>query len=116
MNVLTRISSLENTLSRSPRLVDLVLKKRSREDCNSLLIKIGIDESGGFLKFCMSIFDINNFVSKNESGLSKKLKDSGVKKTFLCARELRERQKTLGQFRVAKARLQIHNCSRPQAL
>ena len=38
-----------------PRLVDLVLKKRSLEDCNSPLIKIGLDEGGGFLKFCMSI-------------------------------------------------------------
>ena len=47
-----------------PRLVDLVLKKRSLEDFNSLLIKIGIDEGGGFLKFCMSLFDINNLVSK----------------------------------------------------
>ena len=66
-----------------PRLVDLELKKRSLEDCNSLLIKIGIDGGGGFLKFCMSIFDINNLVSKNESSLSKKFKDSGVKKRFL---------------------------------
>ena len=48
-----------------PRLVDLVLKKRSLEDCNSLLIKIGIDGGGGFLKFYMSVFDINNLVSKN---------------------------------------------------
>ena len=62
-----------------PLLVDLVLKKRSLEDCNSLLIKIGIDAGGDFLTFCMSVFDINNLVS----GLSKKFKDSGAKKTFL---------------------------------
>ena len=68
-----------------PRLVDLVLKKRSLEDCNSLLIKIGIDGGSGFLIFCMKIFDINNLVSKNESSLSKKRKDSGVKKAFLIA-------------------------------
>lgn len=65
------------------RLVDLVMKKRSLENCNSLLIKIGIDGGGGFLKFCMSIFDIDNLVSINKTGLSKKIKDSGVKKVFL---------------------------------
>ena len=64
-----------------PRLVDLVLKKRSLEDCNSLLIKIGIDGGGDFLTFCMSVFDISNLVF----GLSKKFKDSGAKKTFLIA-------------------------------
>ena len=68
-----------------PGLVDLVLKKRSLEDCKSLLIKTGIDGAGNFLKFCMSIFDINSLLSKNESGLSKKYKDSGVKKTFFIA-------------------------------
>ena len=81
---------LESTLSRPKlyamtltRLVYLILKKRSLEDCNSLLFKIGIDVGGSFLKFCMSIFDINNLAFKNESGLSKKFKDSRVKNTFL---------------------------------
>ena len=68
-----------------PRLVDLVLEKRSLENCHSPLIKISIDGGGGFLKFCMSIFDIDNLVSKNKTGLSKKFKDSGVKKVFLIA-------------------------------
>lgn len=54
-----------------PRLVDLVLKKRSLEDCNFVLIKIRIDGGGSVLKFCMSIFGINNLLSKNKSGLSK---------------------------------------------
>ena len=65
-----------------PRLVDLVLKKRSLENCHSPLIKISIDGGGGFLKFCMSIFDIDNLVSKNKTGLSKKFKDSGAKRYF----------------------------------
>ena len=58
---------------------------RSLEDCNFLLIKIGIDRGDGFLKFCTSVVDNDNLVSKNESGLSKNFKDSGVKKTFLIA-------------------------------
>ena len=58
---------------------------RSLEDCNFLLIKIGIDRGDGFLKFCTSALDNDNLVSKNESGLSKNFKDSGVKKTFLIA-------------------------------
>ena len=63
----------------------MVFKKRSLEDCNSLVIKIGIDGRSCFLKFCMSIFDIDNLVSKNETSLSKKSKDLGVKKVFLIA-------------------------------
>ena len=52
---------------------------------NTILIKIGINGDGVFLKFCMSIFDINNLVFRIESGLSKKFKDSGVITTFLIA-------------------------------
>ena len=120
---------LENTLSRPKlyvmiltRLVYLILKKRSLEDCNSLLFKAGIDVGGSFLKFYMSIFDINNFAFKNESGLSKRFKDSRVKSYIFdrccsrSARELRKHQNRLDQFGVAKARLQIDNCNRPQAL
>ena len=118
---------LENTLSRPKlyamiltRLVYLILNKSSLEDCNSLLFKTGIDVGGSFLEFYMSIFDINNLAFKNESGLSKKFRDSRVKSHIFdrccsrSARELREHQNRLDQFGVAKGRLQMsHSISHP---
>ena len=68
-----------------PKFVDLVLQKRSLENSESLLVKVGIDGGGGFLKICLSVFDMDNLVSGNKVGLSKKFKDSGIKKVFLIA-------------------------------
>ena len=68
-----------------PKFIDLVLQKRSLEDCESLLIKVGIDGGGGFLKICLGVFDMDNLVSDLKVGMSKKFKDSGVKKVFLIA-------------------------------
>ena len=67
------------------KFVDLVLQKRSLENSKSLLVKVGNDIGGGFLKICPSVFDMDNLVSGNKVGLSKKLKDSGVKKVILVA-------------------------------
>ena len=67
------------------KFVDLVLQKRSLENSESLLVKVGIDGGGDFLKICLSVFDIDNLVSGNKVGLSKKFKDSVVKKVFLIA-------------------------------
>ena len=66
------------------KLVDLVVEERSLQDAKSLLVKIGMDGGGGFLKFCLGVFDIDNLVSR-KTGISKKFKDSGVKKIFLVA-------------------------------
>ena len=71
-----------------PNLVDVILKERSLEDCKSLLVKIGLDGGGGFLKFCLGVFDIENLVCKT-TGISKKFKGSGVKKIFLIKNILR---------------------------
>ena len=62
-----------------------MLLKRQKEHRNSVLIRIGIDGSGGFLKICMSIFDINNPFPCVQGGISRKLKESGVQKIFLLA-------------------------------
>ena len=51
----------------------------------SLLVKVGIESGGGFLKICLSVFDMDNLVSGSKIGLSKKFKDSGVKTVFLVA-------------------------------
>ena len=55
------------------------------EDKDSVLIRIGIDGGGRFLKICLSIFDINDPFSNVQSGVSNKFKESGVKKIFLIA-------------------------------
>ena len=49
------------------------------------ILKVGIDSGGGFLKICMSVFDMANLVSGSKVGLWKIFKDSGVKKVFLVA-------------------------------
>ena len=67
------------------KFVDLVLQKTSLENSKSLLVKVGIDSGGGFLKICLSVFDMDNLVSGSKVGLSKKFKDSGLKKIFLVA-------------------------------
>ena len=43
------------------------------------------DGVGGFLKICLSIFDMDILVSGSKVGLSKKFKDSRAKKVFLIA-------------------------------
>ena len=50
---------------------------------NSVLIKIGIDGSGGFLKICHSVFDIDDPIPKINGALSKTFLESGVKKIFI---------------------------------
>ena len=68
--------------SNLPALIDIILQKRQR-DKNSVWIKISIDGGCGFLKLCLSIFDINDPCSKSNSVLSKKFLELGVKKAFI---------------------------------
>ena len=49
----------------------------------AILIRIGLDGGGGFLKICLSLFDLYASESKSTKTLSKKFKDSGVKKVFI---------------------------------
>ena len=65
-------------------LIDEVVDSRQIEQ-NSMLIRIGIDGGGGFMKICLSIFDILQPISNKGKTLAKKFKDSGVKKVFLLA-------------------------------
>ena len=52
-------------------LVEEILRKMEREEVDSLLINISIDGGGGFLKICLSIFDINDPLPKANSAMSK---------------------------------------------
>ena len=64
-------------------LIGVILEKRQRMEEDSLLIRIGIDSGGGFLKICLSVFHIDDPYSKSNSLMSKKFKESGVKRVFL---------------------------------
>ena len=67
-----------------------------------MLIKIRMDGVGGFMKMCMSIFELNSNNQGETSGYGKRLgekfKDSGVKKNdgnrncTGCARKLCQRE------------------------
>lgn len=56
--------------------VDNVITERNI-DTSEMILKIGIDGGGGFLKVTLSVFDLNESVNTT------KTKDSGVKKCFL---------------------------------
>ena len=64
-------------------LIDKVIRCRNLHEDNTLIC-IGIDGGGGFLKICLSIFDLNEPSSSTKT-LAKKFKDSGVKKVFIIA-------------------------------
>ena len=68
-----------------PGLLDMILQGRDGEEDENLIIRIGIDGAGGFLKICMSVFDKNDPVPNAKSGVSYKFKESGVNKLFLLA-------------------------------
>ena len=67
------------------KFVDVILEKRDREWGESLLLRVGIDGGGGFFKICLSIFDKDDPFPRIKSNLSRKLKESGVKKVFILA-------------------------------
>ena len=46
-------------------------------------MRVGIDGGGGFLKICLSLFDLSLLASNTEKGFAKKFKDSGVKKVII---------------------------------
>ena len=66
-----------------PGLIEKVIQTRNLDESRSL-IRIGIDGGGGFLKICLSIFDLD-IPSFSGKTLSKKFKDSGVKKVLILA-------------------------------
>ena len=66
-------------------MISKIIETRQIEE-NKSLIKIGIDGGGGFLKVCLSIFDIDNpYQNTSSSSMSKRFKDSGVKRVFVIA-------------------------------
>ena len=64
-------------------LIDEILSKRKRVDDESILIKISIDAGGGFLKICLSIFDIHDPLPKADHAMSKRFLESGLKRVFV---------------------------------
>ena len=62
------------------QLIDEVIDLR-KLDVNNVVIRVGMDGGGGFLKVCLSLFELSSFVTSLTS--STKFKDSGVKKALI---------------------------------
>ena len=65
--------------------IDSVLEKRGREWGDDILLRLGLDGGGGFFKIVLSVFDKDDPYPNVKSALSKKFKESGVKKAFIIA-------------------------------
>ena len=64
-------------------ILDLLIDRMIQEsniDENNLLIRIGLDDGGGSLKVCLSVFD---FGQTKKSRLGERFKDSGIKKVMI---------------------------------
>ena len=62
------------------KLIEKIILHRSLNEEN-VFVRVGLDGGGGFLKVCLSLFDLTASPSKNV--LAKKFKDSGVKKVII---------------------------------
>ena len=66
-------------------LIEEVMKVRQRSIDDDTIIRIGLDGGGGFFEVCLSIFNLNDPYPRADTCLSKKFKESGVKKVFILA-------------------------------
>ena len=69
-------------------LVDRIIEKSEINEEN-MLVRIGLDGGGGFMKICLSMFDFSDTADKSSSNGGKCLKEwfknSGVKKVLIIA-------------------------------
>ena len=63
--------------------VDKILEKRERKWGDSILLKVGLDGGGGFFKILLTIFDKDDPFPHVKSAMSKRFKESGVKKALV---------------------------------
>ena len=71
------------TTNKISDLIDKIILHRNLNHEN-VLVKIGLDGGGGFLKVCLSLFDLTTETTLSSGKtLSKKFKDSCVKKVFI---------------------------------
>jgi hypothetical protein len=68
-----------------PGLIERVIEERQLIDDDSLMIKIGLDGGGEFMKVCLSVFNVTEPSTSKAMSLAKKFKNSGVKKCILLA-------------------------------
>ena len=65
-------------------LVEKVINVRELDN-ETAMVRIGLDGGRGFIKVVLSIFELNTDKTRRISTLSKKFKNSGVKKAFIVA-------------------------------
>ena len=63
-----------------PASIEKVIEERHLNE-HTLLTRIGMDSGGGFLKICLSVFDLLNPVDVQRKTFAKKFKNSGEKKS-----------------------------------
>ena len=63
-------------------LVDHIVEERQLNEY-TLLTRIGLDGGGGFVKVCISVFDLLSPTTASRNTLTKKFEDSGVKKVMI---------------------------------
>ena len=61
------------------QLIYRMIQERNIDE-NNVLIRIGLDGGGGFLKVCLSVFD---FGQTKKSRLGERFKDRGIKKVMI---------------------------------
>ena len=64
-------------------LINSLLTKRDREWGDNMILRIGLD--GGFLKFLLSLFDKDDPYPTINNAMSKRFKESGVKRALVIA-------------------------------
>ena len=65
-----------------PKLIDEIILKRKLNSEN-VIVRVGLDGGGGFLKTCLSLFELDKNSTSFKQMISKKYKDSGVKKVLI---------------------------------
>ena len=91
-------------------LIDYIMAERELHDDNTL-IRIGLDGGRGFMKICLSVFDINNSTESKKT-FAKKFKNSGVKKLFILA-IVPDLSENFWNIKMLWTELQLHKLTKP---
>ena len=66
------------------KLIDDIIRERNLSE-KDVLVRIGIDEGGGFLKICLPVFQLKRYTSYGRRILNERFNDSGVKNLIILA-------------------------------
>ena len=99
-------------------LVKRMIEGRNIPEENAL-VRIGIDGGGGFLKACLSVFDLVEFkqpcTGKHQG---ERFRDSGVKMVLIIGivPDIEENYPNVARDRRQNLQMRIHHCHRPKVM